>query len=87
MLMEIYVRDIHSDMIKPSYNGGLDNVVDLVTHKSLIFDITLRSFIPPQVHNITPKLCQICGCDRFIITNYMHIDLNIFRIKPVTDLQ
>ena len=36
--MEISVRDLHNDMIKPSENGGLESVVDPVTHKFLISD-------------------------------------------------
>ena len=62
MLMDIYVRDLQNDMIKPFDNGGLESLVDSVTHKVLISDTTLRSFIPPQVRKMTPKLCQICGC-------------------------
>ena len=29
--MDIYVRGIHNDMIKPYDNGGLDSVVNCVT--------------------------------------------------------
>ena len=50
-------------MIKLYDNGGLDNVVDSVTHKVLISDTTLRSFISPQVLKITPRLRQICVYD------------------------
>ena len=85
--MDIYVSNIHNDMIKPSGNGGLEIVVDSVTHKVLISDTKLRSFIPPQVHKMTPKLRQICECEIFIITSYMRIDLNRFRTKLVTYLQ
>ena len=45
--MEIYVRDLHNYMLKPFDNGGLASVVNSVTHKLLIIDTTLRSFIPP----------------------------------------
>ena len=38
MLMEIYVRDIHNDMIKKSDNGELEIVVDSATQKVLISD-------------------------------------------------
>ena len=44
-------------MIKSSYNGGLSSVVDLVKQKVLISNKILRTFIPPQVHKITPRLC------------------------------
>ena len=47
--MDIYIRDIYNDMIKPFDNGGLANVVDYVKHKLLISDKTSSSFIPPQV--------------------------------------
>ena len=53
--MEIYVRVIHNDTIKPFENGGLAIIVDSVIHKVLIIDTKLRSFIPPQVHKMTPK--------------------------------
>ena len=60
--MDISVRDIQNDMIKPPDNGMLESVVNSVTHKVLISDTTLRSFIPPQVLKMTLKLHQICGC-------------------------
>ena len=59
--MYISVRGLQNDMIKPFENGGLDSVVDSVTQKLIISDTTLRSFIPPQVCEMTPKLCQVCG--------------------------
>ena len=40
--MDISVMDIHNDMIKPSNNGGLESVVDYMTHKLLISDKTSR---------------------------------------------
>ena len=43
MSMDIYVRDIHNDTIKQYKNGGLESVVDSVTQKLLISNITLRS--------------------------------------------
>ena len=60
--MEISVRDLQNDMIKPYENGGLASVVDSLTQKVLISDTTLRSFIPPQVRKTTDKLRHICGC-------------------------
>ena len=69
--MEIYVRDIHNDMIKPSDNCGLEIVVYSVTQKVLITDTSLGSFIPPQVCKMTPKLHHICGCDICIVTKDM----------------
>ena len=60
--MYIYIRYLHNDMIKTSYNGGLAIVVDTVTQKLLIIDATLGSFISPQVRKMTPKLRQICVC-------------------------
>ena len=65
--MEIFVRYLQNDMIKPSENDGLEIVVDYVTHKLLISYTTLSMFKPPQVRKMTPKLRQICGCDLFII--------------------
>ena len=50
--MEISVRDLQDDMIKPSENGGLTSVVDSATHEVLISDTTLSSFIPPQVQKM-----------------------------------
>ena len=61
MLMEISVRGINNYMIKPYDNGGLESVVYSVTHKLLISDTTLRSFMLPQVLKTTAILRQICG--------------------------
>ena len=87
MLMEISVRDLHNDKIKPFENGGLTSIVDSMTHKVMISDTTLKSFIPPQVRKMTPKLCHICRCEIWIILKDVQIDLNIFRTILVTDLQ
>ena len=58
--MNVSVRYIHSDIIKPSENGGLESEVDSATHKFLISDTALRSFIPPKVRKMTPRLRHIC---------------------------
>ena len=85
--MDVYVRDIHNNMIKPLENGGLDNVVYSVTNKLMISDTILRSFIPPQIREMTPKLRDICGCELCIIPKDMQIYLNIFRTRRVIYLQ
>ena len=87
MLMEICVRDFHNDIIKPSDIGWLESIVHLFTHKLLISDSTLRSFITPQVRKMTPRLLQICGCDICITPKDMQIYLNIFRNNLVSELQ
>ena len=73
MIMDISARYIHNDMIKQSENGGLESVVDYITHKVMISDTILRLFIPPQFRKMTAKLRQICGCEICIIPKYMHI--------------
>ena len=45
--MDISVTDLRNDIMKPSFSGELDSVVDSVTKKFMISDTTLRSFIPP----------------------------------------
>ena len=71
MLMDLSVRDIHNDMIKPSGKCGLDSVADSATQKLLISDTTLRLFILPQVRKMTPRLPHIRECKIFIITKDM----------------
>ena len=66
--MKIYVRDTHIDMIKSYENGELYCVFDSETQKFLIIDTTLRSFIPPQIRKMSPRLRHICGCKIFIIS-------------------
>ena len=74
--MEISVRDIHNDMIKPYDNGGSESVVDSVTQKLLISATTLRQFILLQVSKMTPRSRQICECEIFIIPKDTQIYLN-----------
>ena len=76
-----------NDMIKLSYNGGLSGVAGFMTHKLLISDKILKSFIPPQVRKMSPKLRQICVCELCIIPKDMQIDLNRFITRLVTYLQ
>ena len=71
--MDIYARDLRNDIIKTSDNARLEIVVDSVTQKILIGDITLRSVIPPQFRKMTIKLRQICRYDLCIIPKHMHI--------------
>ena len=84
MLMETFATGLQNDMIKPFEIGWLVSSADSVTHQVLIIDTTLWSFITPQVRKMTTKLNQICGCELFIIPNYMHIDLNIIITMIVT---
>ena len=60
MLMDISVSNLDNNTIKPIDNGGLASVVYSATHKLMISDTTLRSFIPPKVWKTTPKLLYIC---------------------------
>ena len=53
--MDICARDIHNNTIKLFDNGMLASVIDSVTHKLMVSDTRIRSFIPPQVHKMTPK--------------------------------
>ena len=87
MLMDISVRNLNNDMIKPSENGGLKSVIYLVTQKFLISDKTLRLFIPPQVWKMNPGLRKIWKCELFIIPKYTKVDLNIYETKLLRYLQ
>ena len=87
MVMDISVRGIHNNIIKPFENGGLVSVVYSMTQKVLISYTTLRSFILPQVCKMTPKSRQICGCEICITPNNMQFDLNRFRTIIVIYLQ
>ena len=81
-----FVREIQNDMIF-LLNSGLERVFDSVTQNLLISDTTLKSFIPPQVRKMTPKLRQIFGCDICIIPKDIQIGLNRFRTINVIYLQ
>ena len=58
-----------------------------MTHKVLISDTMLRSFIPPNDRKMTPRLYHICRCEICIIPKDLQIHLSIFRTEIVTDLQ
>ena len=85
--MNISVRNLHNDMIKPSDNGRLDSVVDSMINRVMIRDTPLRYFIIPNVRKMTPRLRHICGCEIFMIPKDTYIDLNIFKTKLVSELQ
>ena len=82
--MDIYVGDIHNDMVKLYDIGDLGILVDSATNRVMISDTTLRSFILPQVWKITPRLHNICGFELCIIPKDMQIGWNIFRTSIVT---
>ena len=52
----------------------------------MISDTPLRSFIPPQVRKITPRLRHICGFELCIILKDTKISLNRFRTEILSDL-
>ena len=87
MLTNISVMYLQNAMKKPSKNSGLASVVDSVVHKLLISDTTLKSFIPPQVCEMTIKLRHIWGCELCIIPKDIKIHLNRYITRPVVDLR
>jgi hypothetical protein len=49
MLMEVPVRDLHNDLIKPEDEGGLPGIINPNTGKPYISDTMLLSFMPQHV--------------------------------------
>ncbi len=54
LLLEISVRELHNNLLEPTVNGGLGEV--------LISDTALRYLLPPQLRPMTERHKQMCGC-------------------------
>ena len=78
LLLEISVRELHQDLIRPppiGFNGAFCKD----TKKLLISERYLRNMLPPQLRAITFAQKQICGCECCTIMRMHHESLLKYR--------
>ena len=60
-LIQIFIRELHNDLIKPKNEGGLSEVGN--GNKLLVCDTGLRYIIPVNVKKFNPRYEKMCGCE------------------------
>ena len=82
LLLEISIRELHQDLLKPP-PVGLTEVYCKLTKKCLISESYLRNIIPPQLRPITFSQKQLCGCETCTVMKLIHTSLVKFRKKLI----
>ena len=62
LLLRIPVHELHNDMIKPVSEGGFA-LAQNPEGKVIISDTSLRKHLPPQLHRMSDRHKQMCGCE------------------------
>ena len=78
LLLEISVRDLYHDLLKPP-PVGLSDVYCSSTNNIIISETYLRNILPPQLRPITFAQKQLCGCEVCTIMRMVHTSLIRFR--------
>ena len=80
LLLEISVRKLHQDLMKPAPTG-LSEAYCKSSNKLLISERYLRNILPPQLRAMTFAQNQMCGCEICTIMKMHHTSLSMFRKK------
>jgi len=78
LLLEISVRELHNDMIKPVSEGGLEGAID-DDGKQIVSDTMLRSLLPKNMRRMTERHKMMCSCEVCITPKRLQLTLNSWR--------
>ena len=79
-LLQVSVRELYNDCIKPEDEGGLKEARD-ASGKVIIGLTALRYLMPPQVKKITNSHKVMCGCEVCISAASLHESLKAWRLQ------
>ena len=82
LLIEISIRELHQDLMKPP-PVGLREAYCKETKKLLISERHLRNVLPPQLRPITFSQKQLCGCESCTVMKMLHTSLVKYRKKAL----
>jgi hypothetical protein len=86
LLLQIPVRELHNDLLKPVEEGGLLEARD-ENGIALISDTALRSMMPEQLRRATERHKQMCGCEICITVQSLQQTLNAWRKHHIHKLK
>jgi len=86
LLLQIPVRELHNDLLKPVEEGGLLEARDN-NGRALISDTALRSMMPEQLRRATERHKQMCGCEICITVRSLQQTLNAWRKRHINNLK
>ena len=82
LLLEISVRELHQDLMKPP-PIGLSEVYCQSTNQCIISERHLRNILPPQLRPITFSQKQLCGYECCTVMKMVHTSLIKYRRKVI----
>ena len=86
LLLQIPVRELHNDLLKPVEEGGLAEARD-DDGRALISDTALRSMMPEQLRRATERHKRMCGCETCITVRSLQQTLNAWRKRHINKLK
>jgi hypothetical protein len=86
LLLQIPVRELHNNLLKPVEEGGLPEAHD-DNGRALISDTALRSMMPEQLRRATERHKRMCGCEICIMVRSLQETLNAWRKHHINKLK
>ena len=80
--MQLIIRGLYDDMIKPPNLGGLDESKDNYGN-FIISDSKLCGFFPPQVQLIPNQRSDLCGGENFVLLILIQTYLYAWRFRRI----
>ena len=85
-LLQISVRELHNNLIKPEDQGGLKEAKD--ASGNVIIRLTaLHYLMPPQVKKMTDSHKIMCRCKSCVSASLLHESLKAWRLRHIQQLQ
>ena len=85
LLLQISVRELHSDLMKPVNQNGFQHALDK-NNKPLISDTALRYLLPPELRKMTTRHKIMCGCEPCLSASTLQESLNAWRRRYLKQL-
>ena len=72
LLLQVYVRELHSSLVSDPNCGGIKDARDEYG-KIIISDSTLRLLLPPQLKQMSARYNIMCGCECCISAKSVYV--------------
>ena len=85
LYMQISVKELHADMLKPSHEGGFSMAKDS-EGKPIISQSMLHTLIPPYIKPMSMQKRFLCACEICVSAETLQSSLNYWRLKNIKRL-
>ena len=84
--LQLPIRELHAQMIKPQEHGGLNEVRD-DNGKVIVSEYSLRKILPKNIKPMSKQKRLLCGCESCITADLLQSSLNAWRQKHLKRLE